>query len=115
MTQNMSSTFLTTDTSKAIAKVKREDALLGVYLLFGGTLMLTATVFVAMEYVHLYGLLFLVTWAVFCVGVPVFLLMGFIAWHDKEYNATMWCVRGFVLSLLCGAYPFWILLAHHRG
>jgi hypothetical protein len=71
----MSSTFLTTDTSKAIAKVKREDALLGVYLLFGGSMLLTATVFVAMEYWHRYGLLFLVTWAVFCVGVPVFLLM----------------------------------------
>jgi len=111
----MSSTFLTTDTSKAIAKVKREDALLGIYLLFGGSMLITATVFVAMEYWHRYGLLFLVAWAVFCVGVPVFLLIGFIAWHDKEYNATMWCVRGFVLSLLCGAYPFWILLANHWG
>jgi len=107
--------MITTEASEAIAKVKREDNILVVYLLFGGAMLLTAAVLVAIEYWHHYGLPFLVTWAVFCVGVPVFLLMGFIAWHDKEYNATMWCVRGFVLSLLCGAYPFWILLANHWG
>jgi len=107
----MSSTFLTTDTS-AIAKVKREDTCTILYLLFGGSLMLTATVFVAMEYWHRYGLLFLVTWAIFCVGVTVFPLWGFIALARYDRHNAMWCVRGFAASVLCGAYSFLVLLAH---
>ena len=41
--------MLTTEASEAIAKVKREDNILVVYLLFGGAMLLTAAVFVAIE------------------------------------------------------------------